>query len=121
MTKAKYFSESEFKKCTPKCSLQDMDQSFMSKLDTARNIAGIPFVLNSAYRSKEWEIKQGRAGTSSHCEGKAVDIRCGSDYSRFIIIDALLKAGFNRIGVAKTFIHVDSSTTHSQKVTWLYQ
>lgn len=121
MTKAKYFSESEFKKCTPKCSLQDMDQSFMSKLDTARSIAGIPFVLNSAYRSKEWEIKQGRAGTSSHCEGKAVDIRCGSDYNRFIVIDALRKAGFTRIGVAKTYIHVDSSITHSQKVIWLYQ
>lgn len=117
---AKYFKESEFKKCTPSCSMSDMQPEFLFHLDKAREFAGIPFVLNSAYRSVEWEKKHSRTGTSSHCEGRAVDIRCYSETNRFIIVDALRKAGFNRIGIAKNYIHVDDSPTHTPNVIWLY-
>lgn len=120
MITSKYFSESEFKRCTPSCSLQDMQQATMSKFDTAREIAGIPFVINSSFRSIEWEKKKGRAGTSAHTLGRAIDIRCNSDRNRFLIVDALVKAGFKRIGIAKTFIHADDSPGHSQQIIWLY-
>ena len=105
MVTSKYFSEGEFNRCSPSCSLQDMKQTTMSKLDTAREIAGIPFVLTSAYRSPL---------------GRAVDIKCNTSRNRFLIVDALLKAGFNRVGVANTFIHADDSETHDQEVMWLY-
>ena len=121
MIKAIYFQEKEFNNCTPSCSLQDMHQDFMKKLDSARRIAGIPFVLNSAFRSEDWEKAHKRKGTSSHCEGRAVDIRCNSERNKFIIVDALTKAGFNRIGIANTYIHVDDSPTHTPKVIWLYK
>lgn len=120
MTKAKYFIEEEFKNCIPACSLQNMKQSTMSKLDTAREIAGIPFVLNCAFRSSIWDKTKGRSGTGAHTLGQAVDIRCNSDKNRFRIVDALIKAGFKRIGIAKTFIHADDSEKHSQEVVWLY-
>lgn len=120
MITSKYFSESEFKRCTPSCSLQDMQQATMSKFDTAREIAGIPFVINCAYRSVDWEKRKGRAGTSAHTLGRAIDIRCNSDRNRFLIVDALVKAGFKRIGIAKTFIHADDSPNHSQQIIWLY-
>ena len=74
IVKAKYFKESEFKACTPRCSMQDMSQQLMYMLDAAREIAGIPFVLNSAYRSKEWDKSKGRTGNSAHTRGLAVDI-----------------------------------------------
>lgn len=118
--KAIYFQEKEFNKCTPSCSLQDMNQDFMKRLDNARRIAKIPFVLSSAYRTKDWEYSHGRTGTSSHTEGRAVDILCRTNSNRFSIIDSLLKAGFSRIGIANTYIHVDDSPTHSQNVVWLY-
>lgn len=117
---AKYFKESEFVCCTPSCSLQDMKQSTMDKLDKARELAGIPFVLNSAYRSKEYEISKGRAGTSSHTLGYAVDIRCNTSENRFKIVTALREVGFNRIGIAKTYIHVDNSPHHKPNVIWDY-
>lgn len=120
MVTAKYFKEAEFNRCSPSCSLQDMKQTTISKLDTAREIARIPFVLNSAFRSPEWDKSKGRSGTGAHTTGNAVDIRCTSDRNRFLIINALIKAGFKRIGVAKSFIHADDSETHSQSVTWLY-
>lgn len=47
MITSKYFKEEEFNRCSPSCSLQDMKQTTISKLDTAREIAGIPFVLTS--------------------------------------------------------------------------
>lgn len=120
MITSKYFSEEEFRSCVPNCSLQNMKQTTMSKLDTAREIAGIPFVLNSAYRSPAWDRGKGRSGTGAHTLGRAVDIRCHTNANRFLIVAALLKAGFKRIGIAKSFIHADDSVSHSQEIIWLY-
>lgn len=120
MIKAKHFKEAEFKRCTPPCSLQDMAQRTMNRLDTARDIAGIPFVINSAYRTPEYEVAHGRKGTSSHALGCAVDIRCNSYENRLKIVDALLKAGFNRIGIGKTYVHADDSPQHKPNVMWDY-
>ena len=120
MIKAKYFKDSEFRKCVPACSLQDMKQGTMDKLDAARESAGIPFVLNSAYRSKAWEAKQGRDGTSSHTKGMAVDIRCNSNANRMKIVRALIEAGFVRIGIGKTYVHADDDASKSQNVIWHY-
>ena len=102
-----YFSEKELNYLTPSCSLKDMDESFMKRLDFARTIAGIPFVLNCAYRSKEWDISKGRNGLSYHCKGRAVDIRCNDSTNRAKIIYACLNAGFKSIGLYPTFIHID--------------
>lgn len=120
MITAEHFNESEFRRCTPSCSLQDMQQSTMRQLDLARDIAGIPFVLNSAYRSKAWEVKKGRPGTSSHTKGLAVDIRCNTDSNRYKIVNALRAAGFSRIGIGRTYIHADNDPSKTQKVIWHY-
>ena len=118
MIKSKHFSESEFKRCTPSSSLQDMNQQTIDRFDKARYIAGIPFVINCAFRSSAWDKAKGRSGTGAHTLGRAIDIRCNADRNRFLIIDALLKSGFTRIGIAKTYIHADDSSGHSQQVAW---
>lgn len=102
-----YFTEKELVSLTPSCSLKDMDEQFMKRLDFARTIAGIPFVLNCAYRSKEWDLSKGRNGKSYHCKGRAVDIRCTSSTNRAKIVYSLLNAGFKSIGLYASFIHVD--------------
>lgn len=103
-----YFKASEFENCSPSCSWLDMEFSFLAQLDSARHEAGVPFVLTSAYRSKDYERLKGRKGTSSHCKGVAVDIRCRSSAMRFKIIHACLNHGIHRIGVYKHFLHVDA-------------
>lgn len=118
MIKSKWFKEEEFQRCIVPCSLQDMNQRAINMLDTARDFAGIPIVLNTAYRSPEYERKQGRAGTSAHTLGVAFDIRCHTNSNRFKLIVALLQVGFNRIGVYETFIHADCSQKHDQNVIW---
>lgn len=120
MIKSKYFAEKEFKACTPSCSLQDMSQELMNKLDEARAKAGIPFVLNCAYRSSAWDKKLGRSGNSAHTRGKAVDIRCSTSANRFKVVKALLEVGFKRIGIGKTFIHADVDSSLPSPVIFDY-
>lgn len=117
--KPKYFTDSEFKRATPACSLSDMSDQFMKFLDEAREKAGIPFVITSAFRSVEHELKRGRSGSSSHCKGIAVDISCVTSFSRLKIVRALLDCGAVRIGIHKRFIHVDLDYL-KEKCIWLY-
>ena len=93
----------------------NMDNAFLQMLDDARGIAGIPFKITSGYRTKEYNkdlLKRGYKASknSSHLVGKAADISVQSGNERYIIINALIKAGFKRIGVAKTFIHCDNDS-----------
>lgn len=98
----------------------NMNQEFLLKLDEARERAGIPFVINSAYRSPEHNAKIGGKPNSSHLKGLAVDISVTNSRQRFIVLNALLNVGFTRIGIADTFLHVDLSTDKSQQVIWTY-
>jgi hypothetical protein len=98
----------------------NMDNDFLQMLDIARAIANIPFKINSGYRTKEHNKKVGGKSDSSHLVGKAVDIAYSNSRDRWIIITALQEAGFNRLGIAKTFVHTDSDQTKSPDVIWTY-
>lgn len=102
-----YFSDSEFARCSPPCSINQLSPVLLDRLSVARERAGIPFVITSAYRSREYEIKHGRNGSSSHCLGLAIDIKCTSSFQRYYMVKALLECGFYRIGVYPRHIHVD--------------
>lgn len=116
----KNFKYSEFDSPDIPGSGTKMDLDFLQKLDKARDIAGVSFKINSGYRSPSHNQKVGGKSTSSHLSGLAADISCRDDKTRSTIINALIKAGFNRIGIAKTFIHVDSDTKKSSNVIWVY-
>ena len=108
----KYFNELD--------NLDKMDSNFLKLLDEAREVAEIPFIINSAWRSVEKNKEVGGSPNSSHLKGLAVDIHCTDSRSRFIILEALLSVGFNRIGIADTFIHCDLDLDKPQKVIWTY-
>jgi uncharacterized protein YcbK (DUF882 family) len=97
----------------------NMDLGFLAKLDEAREYAGIPFVINSAYRSPE-HPESIKNPTSSHIKGLAVDIRARDSKTRYKVLKALIHVGFNRIGIADTFIHVDDDKEKSSDVVWTY-
>ena len=97
-----------------------MDRGFLMKLDLARGNAGIPFTITSGYRTKEHNAKVGGVSDSSHTLGLAADISCNNSKDRLLIVSSLLRAGFNRIGIANTFIHVDLDYNKVQNVIWTY-
>ena len=88
----------------------NMDDAFLQMLDDARSIAGISFNITSGYRTKERNKLVGGVKNSSHLIGRACDISVQNGNQRYIILDALIKAGFRRLGVAKTFIHCDNDS-----------
>lgn len=116
----RYFTQSDFDKCSPPCKLADMNPTFMELLDSARHIAKIPFVPTSGFRSEIWEREQGRDGSSSHTKGVAIDLKATTSSERFKIINALTSIGLNRIGIGKNFIHVDMDKSKAQKIIWHY-
>ncbi len=115
-----YFRYSEFNSPDIPNSGRNMQPSFLRMLNHARQIAGIPFKINSGFRSQEHNEKVGGSENSSHLRGYAADIHATSSTYRYEILSALLQAGFNRIGIAETFIHVDNDPNKTQKVIWTY-
>ena len=104
----KYFKYEEFDSPDVPGSGKYMDADFLKMLDNARDIAGIPFKINSGWRTIEHNREVGGKPNSSHIVGKAVDIAIKNSRQRYIVLSALQDVGFNRFGIAKTFIHVDS-------------
>jgi len=81
---------------------------------TAEKLYGKPFIITSGYRSPAYQEELRRrpgikaAKHSPHVEGAAADISLHKVNKRKLL-DALKKAGFNRFGVGKSFIHVDAA------------
>ena len=116
----KYFNYDEFDSPDEKGSFINMDRDFLLMLDEARGIAKTSFKINSGFRSETHNKKVGGKANSSHLSGKAVDIACNTSRDRFKILSALQEVGFNRFGIADTFIHVDNDKTKSPFVIWTY-
>ena len=116
----KYFKLTEFDSPDEVGSGYKMDKEFLIKLDYARGIAGIPFKINSGFRTKSHnKFVGGRVG-SSHIKGVAADIGYYGSRERYLILHALIQVGITRFGIAKGFIHCDVDKAKDPDVIWLY-
>jgi len=88
------------------------------KLDDLRHECGFPFIITSGYRDKTHSIEARKAKAGTHAKGIASDIRINNGNEAYDIIKHAQSMGFNGIGVAKTFIHVDTRDT--TPVVWCY-
>ena len=59
-----------------------------------------------------------RPTTSAHTRGYAADIRCTDSHTRFAVLRAVLDAGFRRVELAPTWIHVDCDPDKAQDVAF---
>lgn len=115
-----FFRPYEFDSPDSPGSGQKMDLSFVQKLDQLRKKLGFPLVVQSGFRTPEHNAQVGGVDCSAHEAGKAADLRALSSGTRFAILSAALNMGFTRIGIGKTFVHLDDDPTKPKQVAWLY-
>tara|TARA_R110000751_G_scaffold21418_4_gene61488 strand:- start:2 stop:349 length:348 start_codon:yes stop_codon:yes gene_type:complete len=111
-----YFDIKDFD-CT-ETGNNSMQPFFLEKLDELRHRCGFPFIVTSGYRDPLHSIEARKTKPGSHAQGIAADIRIHGGSEGYVIIQEAMKMGFTGIGVAKTFIHLDTRKT--VPVTWCY-
>lgn len=115
---ANYFSRDEFK--CPHCGENNISDEFIERLDEVRRVYGKPMVITSGYRCPAHNAAVGGVDGSAHTEGLAADIACSFAADRMRMVEIAIGEGFRRIGISKTFVHLDISESHPQGVLWLY-
>lgn len=101
-----------------------MDRRLLFMLKQLEVKTGYPIFnhINSGARSPSHNRNVGGVANSSHkipnC--KAVDIGIPNTFVRNRLVIAARDVGFKRIGVGRTFIHLDVDGAKSQYVAWGY-
>lgn len=117
-----HFSATEFGCFCGECGLglDAMRPKLLRWLVDARTIAGVPFVLTSSIRCHLHNADVGGVDSSAHMDGYAVDVAATDGLQRYVIVRAGMAAGFTRIGVAGTFVHLDCDPSKPSQVIWTY-
>jgi uncharacterized protein YcbK (DUF882 family) len=117
-----FFNLREFECKCGLCARQTISTELVKKLHKIRTELGLPITVTSGYRCAAYQARlrgslpvgHTAKGRSSHEAGNAADLACRD-------MDKLLKlceSEFKAIGVASTFVHVD---TRSDKLRrWKY-
>ena len=110
------FTTGEFR-CRCECGFgsheKDIDPTLIEKLNMLRRLYGKALVVVSGARCVEYNRSVGGVENSAHLphsqtkQCRAVDIYVVDSADRYTLVDYALRIGFNRIGLAKTFLHLD--------------
>lgn len=115
---SQHFTREEFE--CPCCHSAPMDPVFIVTVDNVRRKADMPMHVNSGYRCPAHNKAIGGKPDSSHLRGNAGDFRAEDSITRHKIVNAAILCGVTRIGIGKTFVHLDTDKTLPQGVIWLY-
>lgn len=109
--KVKYLKAREF------ANPDQMGFEFIMWLDRVRELAGVPIVVTSSYRTPEHNREVGGAQDSAHTDVPCNAVDIGErprpsdpnwNYSRFRIISAAIQLGCRRLGMyANGSLHLD--------------
>jgi uncharacterized protein YcbK (DUF882 family) len=121
----KWFKLSEFDSPDRPGSGELMEPEVIQTLDIARDIYGYPMVITSGFRTIEHNrslIQKGYPASpkSSHLLGWAADIAVPNNEKRYLMVEALIDAGFTRLGIGKDMIHVDLDPNKPPNSIWVY-
>lgn len=118
----RHFTLDEFAcKCgRPECDAPPPTDDLLRLLDLMREFLGRPVVIKSGSRCAEHNRNEGGRPRSRHLAGKAADILVSSSAERFAVVDAAFACGVVRIGIANSFVHVDTDKPPTGGFLWLY-
>lgn len=99
-------------------SCEKMNLYFLGILNAIGLRMGKKLKINSGYRTIKHNSAVGGSKTSSHLKGLAVDISVKTSRDRFYVLFHAMNSGIYRIGIYKTFIHLDIDSKKALKVIW---
>ena len=114
----KNFNREEYA-CKCGCGRDNIKNELVYKVQQVRDVLGKSIRINSGVRCIRHNGNIGAAETSSHIDGWAADLAYKGSTERYQLLNAAMQV-FNRVGIAKNFIHVDVDSTKSPEVVWLY-
>lgn len=97
-----------------------LDQYLLLSLENLERWLKVDLVFTSGLRCEACNTAAGGVPGSAHISGKAVDIKIANSHQRHDLLRAVFALQFSRVGIGKTFIHVDVDTDKPQQVCWLY-
>ncbi len=106
----------------PHCGLDWVDIRLVYLVEGIEEEIGERLTVSSGYRCEEYNASKevGGSKTSSHLRGLAADIDCNLSRLRYRVILAAMKRGIHRIGIGKTYMHMDIDRHKDPQVVWVY-
>jgi len=114
----------------PCCGDINISPSLMDTLQDVRNITLRPMTITSGVRCEKHNKAVGGVSGSAHVPfdlndgegevGHAIDVAISGSKQRYEILGPLLIVGGERIGIGKTFIHMDNDTRKPEQVIFTY-
>ena len=104
----------------------DMQPSFMDKLQELRERCGFAFHISSGYRSVHHPIEASKNQPGNHSHGIAADILITDGKSAYTLIKHAMDVGFTGIGVSqdyrgnRSFIHLDTEVSNRRPNLYSY-
>ena len=120
---SEHFKSEEFWcKCNePDCDgRRDPHPGLVLELEVMRQLYGKPIVITSGIRCPKQNAAVGGVKDSEHLTGEGADLACPTSTDRYAMLIAATRAGFRRVGIGKTFMHVGVSRTLQRDVCWTY-
>jgi zinc D-Ala-D-Ala carboxypeptidase len=119
MSDFRYFKISDFD--CQETGENEMDTDFVKALDHLRHVCEFPFIITSGYRSPNHSIETAKVAAGkklgTHAQGIAADIKVSGGAQRLAIVKHASAMGMS-VGVAKTFVHIDTRKT--EPMCWCY-
>lgn len=105
--------------CSCGCGAR-LSEEFLELLEDVRTTLGLPMTVNSAARCPQHNMEVGGKPASAHTHNCAVDIKCPDGEYYYRLLEAAIECGVPRIGLAKTFLHLDNDPTLPTPRVWFY-
>ena len=113
-----YFSAEELD--CPHCGHLKLSLAVYHILMRLRLFLKEPVIITSGYRCPEYNERIGGVPKSAHTRGMAVDVLTRTSGDRYRILNFLVNAGVDRIGIADDFIHFDLDYSKPSPAVWTY-
>ncbi len=112
------FNRAEYA-CKCGCGRDNIKDELAASVQLVRDIIKRSIVITSGIRCEAHNTAIKATSSSSHIDGWAADLAYNGSAERYQLLNAVIQV-FDRVGIAKTFIHVDVDSTKSPGVVWLY-